>query len=63
MDALNNLNCWQESDYRSRSSILHWANKVAVLASQVAEEAMEPIVEDMRLEEIRATKKDNHDEQ
>lgn len=61
-DALNELDCWQASDYRNRSSIIYWAAKVARLASQLAEEALEPIVEDMRLEEIRENRKDNADE-
>lgn len=61
LDALDELKSWQDSDVKRRSSILHWALKVSSLASQVAEEAAQEILEEMQLEEIHEKRKDYED--
>jgi hypothetical protein len=57
--ALDELTAWQKDAQPRRSAILHWSLKISALASRVAEEAMELIIEDISLEEIR--EKENED--
>ena len=64
-DAIHELECWQSKDDKvklRRASTLHWAFKVTSLASQLADEAVQGIIDDMKIEENRANRKDNGDE-
>jgi hypothetical protein len=62
-DALKELDSWQNSElHHKRSSIIHWASKISVLASQLAEETIKEIVGDMWMEEMQENTKDHEDE-